>query len=96
MTPAGTVTILHAFAGGADGGAPDAPVIQATDGTLYGSTASRVSFEPHDGTIFRMTPDGTVATLHTFRDRRRAGPRTSLISVPARLCVLFVLAQGRF
>ncbi len=34
VTPTGTFTILHAFTGGADGGTPNGPPIQATDGNL--------------------------------------------------------------
>lgn len=38
MTPNGTMTVLHAFTGGADGGNPQAALIQATDGNFYGTT----------------------------------------------------------
>ena len=39
MTPSGTVTVLHDFAGGTDGADPEASLIQATDGNFYGTTA---------------------------------------------------------
>jgi hypothetical protein len=38
MAPNGTVTILHAFADGSDGASPYSPLIQATDGSFYGTT----------------------------------------------------------
>ncbi|HEY7928914.1 MAG TPA: choice-of-anchor tandem repeat GloVer-containing protein [Steroidobacteraceae bacterium] len=39
LTPSGTETILHGFAGGSgDGANPSATLVQASDGTLYGST----------------------------------------------------------
>ncbi|HEY0745288.1 MAG TPA: choice-of-anchor tandem repeat GloVer-containing protein [Steroidobacteraceae bacterium] len=39
LTPSGTETVLHAFAGGSsDGGNPSANLIQSSDGNLYGST----------------------------------------------------------
>lgn len=39
LTPSGTETLLHSFAGGtADGANPGANLVQASDGTLYGST----------------------------------------------------------
>ena len=42
MTPSGSVTILHAFADGtaADGANPSAPLVQGSDGNLYGTTAN--------------------------------------------------------
>jgi uncharacterized repeat protein (TIGR03803 family) len=64
MTPAGAVTILHAFAGGADGATPDEPLIQAADGTLYGTTAA--GGPANAGTVFRMTPDGTLTVIYAF------------------------------
>ena len=39
MTPAGIVSVLHVFTGGAtDGGRPATKLIQATDGNFYGTT----------------------------------------------------------
>jgi uncharacterized repeat protein (TIGR03803 family) len=64
MTPAGTVTVLHAFAGGADGAMPKTALIQAADGTFYGTTAAGGASD--SGTVFTMTPAGTVNVLHSF------------------------------
>jgi uncharacterized repeat protein (TIGR03803 family) len=51
ITPAGTYTILHTFAIN-DGPFPKAGVIQATDGSFYGTTfGGGVS----NGTIFRLS-----------------------------------------
>jgi uncharacterized repeat protein (TIGR03803 family) len=48
----------------ADGLYPESPLIQATNGDLYGTTTSGgVEFA---GTIFRITPEGTLTTLYTF------------------------------
>jgi uncharacterized repeat protein (TIGR03803 family) len=75
MTPGGSVTILHAFVGGAtDGFRPHAPLIQASDGNFYGTTTlggnttcGTFRFPNQDcGTAFRMTPSGTTTTLHAF------------------------------
>jgi uncharacterized repeat protein (TIGR03803 family) len=77
MTPAGGVTILHAFTGGVDGGHPLAPLIQASDGNFYGTT--------HDGglgygTVFMMTPSGVVIVLHAFTGGTDGGyPYAALI-----------------
>jgi uncharacterized repeat protein (TIGR03803 family) len=43
----GTVTPVHAFSGGLDGGGPFAPPLKASDGALYGSA----------GAIYRLLPD---------------------------------------
>jgi len=71
MTPAGDVTVLHAFAGGPDGRQPQAALIQATDGNFYGTTTyggflSMGLCTAGCGTIFKMTPAGTVTVLHAF------------------------------
>jgi uncharacterized repeat protein (TIGR03803 family) len=65
MTPGGAFTILHTFAGGTmDGNDPSAALIQASDGNFYGTTVFGGAFD--SGTVFEMTPDGTVAVLHSF------------------------------
>jgi uncharacterized repeat protein (TIGR03803 family) len=50
---------------------PFAPLLQASDGTFYGTTRSGGAFGAFgDGTIFRMDASGTLTTLHSFnRDR---------------------------
>jgi uncharacterized repeat protein (TIGR03803 family) len=40
ITPSGTETILHAFAGSSDGANPTANLVQGSDGNLYGSTGA--------------------------------------------------------
>jgi uncharacterized repeat protein (TIGR03803 family) len=74
MAPDGTgYSVLHTFRGdpGIDGVGPGAPLIQATDGSLYGTTAfggsSGCFMNEGCGTIFTLTPDGNrYALLHTF------------------------------
>ena len=65
ITSTGSVTILHAFAGGSsDGADPEAALIQGTDGNFYGTTAAGGA--ANLGTVFRMTPGGSVTILHAF------------------------------
>jgi uncharacterized repeat protein (TIGR03803 family) len=64
MTPDGNVAILHAFAGGTDGQFPETALIQATDGSLYGTNDG--DFGSNGGTVFRVTSDGTYTVLHDF------------------------------
>ena len=65
MTPTGSVTVLHEFAGGsADGATPLAALIQAKDGNFYGTT--NAGGAANLGTNYRMTPGGSVTILHHF------------------------------
>jgi uncharacterized repeat protein (TIGR03803 family) len=65
MTPAGVVTLVHQFAGPPnDGGSPVSGVILGKDGNFYGTT--QVGGTQNEGTIFKMTPSGTVTILHSF------------------------------
>jgi uncharacterized repeat protein (TIGR03803 family)/probable HAF family extracellular repeat protein len=64
LTLDGEFQVLHAFAGTPDAAAPYAALIQAFDGNFYGTTIGGGS--SHAGTIFQMTPDGTVTILHEF------------------------------
>jgi uncharacterized protein (TIGR03437 family) len=68
LTPTGTFTPLHIFSG-PDGDTPNA-LIQATDGNLYGTTqqgGTSLSATSYGvGTVFKVTPDGTLTTLHSF------------------------------
>ena len=67
ITTSGSLTILHTFCsqpGCADGWAPQGPLVQATDGNFYGTTAGGGANQ--GGTIFRITPSGTLTTLYSF------------------------------
>jgi uncharacterized repeat protein (TIGR03803 family) len=70
ITPTGTLTTLHSFcvqSGCADGVGPAWPLIQAPDGNFYGTTVGLIFllnlYNP-PGSIFKMTPNGEVTTLH--------------------------------
>jgi uncharacterized repeat protein (TIGR03803 family) len=73
ITPSGDFTTLYNFCTNpvhdacADGGYPLDPLIQATDGNLYGTTsAGGYTLEGADGgTIFSITPQGDLTTLWT-------------------------------
>jgi uncharacterized repeat protein (TIGR03803 family) len=58
-----TFTTLAAF-DGTDGCVPDASLVQGTDGNLYGTTGGCGASD--DGTVFKITPTGTLTTLHSF------------------------------
>jgi uncharacterized repeat protein (TIGR03803 family) len=70
ITPSGTLTTLHSFCSQGvhpdctDGEYPQAPLVQATNGDLYGTASSGGA--SGNGTVFKITPSGTLTTLHTF------------------------------
>jgi uncharacterized repeat protein (TIGR03803 family) len=71
LTPTGTLTVLHVFTGGSDGGHPTGPLIADSNGNLYGTTAVGGNFGCGEGygcgVIFEVASDGTFSVLHSFR-----------------------------
>jgi uncharacterized repeat protein (TIGR03803 family) len=68
ITPSGAFTTLHSFcsqSGCADGENPFAGLIQGIDGILYGTTFGGGSAKGF-GTVFKITPSGTLTNLHSF------------------------------
>lgn len=68
ISTSGAYTILHLFSGNfgstPDGANPAAGLILASDGDFYGTTTAGGA--SGDGTVFQMTPAGTVSLLHSF------------------------------
>jgi uncharacterized repeat protein (TIGR03803 family) len=64
LTLAGVPTNLYDFTFGNDGGVPSTALMQATDGNLYGTTSQYGTSGL--GTIFRLTPTGSLTTLYEF------------------------------
>ena len=60
----GDVTLLYSFTGGRGGAAPSAALVQASDGSFYGTT--RRGGLNDFGTVFRMDATGALAILHEF------------------------------
>jgi uncharacterized repeat protein (TIGR03803 family) len=81
--PAQTLTTLHAFAGyPTDGASPYAGLVQATDGNFYGTTyagGTSGNCQGGCGTVFRITPAGTLTTLHSFDWYDGASPTGALV-----------------
>lgn len=63
MTPGGTLSTLHTFAG-TDGDQPISGLTLGTDGDYYGTTSVGGLFS--QGTVFKMTMTGGVTTLYNF------------------------------
>src|ERR1039457_3691207 len=69
ITPSGTLTTLYRFcsqSGCPDGATPFAGLVQAANGDLYGTTTAGGANGPGTGTVFRITPSGTLTTLYSF------------------------------
>ena len=69
ISPSGTLTTLYSFCSQlncADGAYPEAALIQAANGDLYGTTSSGGACEPACGTVFAITPSGTLTTIFDF------------------------------
>jgi uncharacterized repeat protein (TIGR03803 family) len=67
ITPAGALTTLYSFCAQTnctDGSAPVAGLVQATNGSFYGTTSTGGS--DGGGTVFKMTAAGTLTTLQSF------------------------------
>ena len=64
LNPNGTYTVLHNFLGGADGGYPYGPPIEASDGNLYGTTSGDVNGD--STTIYEYTRSGQYNIIYTF------------------------------
>jgi len=80
-TPSGCGTVFEITAGGAltslysfcsqtsctDGSTPYSGLVQGKDGNLYGTTSNGGNSQCHDcGTVFKITPAGTLTTLYSF------------------------------
>jgi uncharacterized repeat protein (TIGR03803 family) len=78
ITPTGTLTPLYSFCsktGCTDGYQPVAGLVLA-NGNFYGTTSSGGA---HDyGTVFKITPTGTLTTLHSFASTDGANPEARL------------------
>ena len=80
ITPTGTYTVLYSFTGGTDSCFPqNAALVLGKKGFLYGTTSgeSCSSF----GTVFKLSPAGTMTVLHTFVNDRADGldPKAGLV-----------------
>jgi uncharacterized repeat protein (TIGR03803 family) len=81
ITPGGTLTTLHSF-DGTDGANPLAGLIDATNGDFYGTTqtgGASNACASGCGTIFKITPGGTLTTLHSFDGTDGANPAGGLV-----------------
>lgn len=80
ITPAGRLKTLYNFcanSGCADGAYPFGSLILAPDGSFYGTTEEGGS--SNQGTVFKITPRGTLTTLHSFSGLDGSYPNAGLV-----------------
>jgi uncharacterized repeat protein (TIGR03803 family) len=79
ITPSGKLTVIYAFCFNCTNGAqPIAPLVQATNGKLYG-TAVNGGVPDQCGTIFEITTQGALSLLHAFTARDGCYPEAGLV-----------------
>jgi len=82
ITPSGTLTTLYNFCSQfacEDGIIPLGALIQAMDGDLYGTTSGGGTNRENEGTIFKITPTGSLTTLYSFDLTDGAYPAAGLL-----------------
>jgi uncharacterized repeat protein (TIGR03803 family) len=78
ISPSGSLTTLHSFSarsrrigGNTDGSSPVAGLTLGPDGNFYGTACAGGKYDA--GTVFKISPSGSLTTLHAFR--ALSGPR---------------------
>jgi uncharacterized repeat protein (TIGR03803 family) len=64
-----TITVLHAFTGGEDGGQPMAGVVEDSRGNLYGTTHQGGKFGVCPigcGVVYKVSPSAHETVIHLF------------------------------
>ena len=79
ITTNGTFTSLYSFSG-SDGANPVAGLVPGADGNFYGTTsAGGVDYYLDDGTIFKITANGSFTSLVSFSGRDGIDPEDALV-----------------
>ncbi len=77
----GVLTTIYSFCSQLncpDGSYPQAGLAQGTDGNFYGTTRSGGA-HGNNGTVFKITPSGTLTTLHSFNGVDGENPVAALV-----------------
>ena len=78
ITPTGLLTFIYNFGDSdSDGDSPSSALVQGSDGSFYGTTFS--GGDNNVGTVFKVTPNGIVTTIHSFNFADGADPTSPMI-----------------
>jgi len=78
ITPSGALTTIHSFGSQPDDGQyPYAGLVEASDGSLYGTTFGGGAYA--GGTVFKITPGGALTTLFSFDSGGGGAPVAGLV-----------------
>jgi uncharacterized repeat protein (TIGR03803 family) len=77
ITTNGLLNTIYSFTGSYDGCTPYGGLVQAGDGSLYGTTYYGGS--SNAGTVFRITTGGVLTTLYQFSGADGRNPRAGLV-----------------
>jgi uncharacterized repeat protein (TIGR03803 family) len=88
LNKTGTLTVLHSFTGGSDGGGPQAGLLRDSAGSLYGTAQSggvTACFDiinrryAYCGVVFKVDSTGKETVLHAFTGGDGRSPQAALI-----------------
>ena len=80
VIPANPPTAIHSFSVTNDGANPHSGLLYASDGNMYGTTANGGAYFAKDpagfgyGTLFKMTPSGSLGSILSFAGTNGANP----------------------
>jgi len=75
-----TFSVVHNFTGGLDGNEPMSGLVMAPSGNFYGTTSGGGEYS--SGSVFELTPTGTLTTLYNFTGNADGGdPEAALVLV---------------
>ena len=77
-SPAQGFTTVASFGGGNTGGYPVSSVTQGTDGNFYGTTTQGGTYHAY-GTVYKMTPGGSITLLHSFNGTDGNSPTAGVV-----------------
>ena len=75
----GVLTTLYSFTGGSDGAYPRAALVQGSDGYFYGTTSEGGGTNGGYGTVFRISVNGVLTSLHSFAYSDDVRPSGALV-----------------